>query len=221
MEPVSATPSGRDNGVIRGFKKICLVPCKITKETAFTLVEVTVAAAIFLIILLVAFTIVDRGVKYYYTTSAVGSLQEAARKALDRMATDLRGTGLSIITDSLDQPLVEGVAYQEIHLRRNPGYENTEIPWEEGEAIIYRFEYEAAETDNGTDDDGDGLIDEGILVRVEDSSSAEIAHNVKEGGLSFTLQGSKIVIRVELEDIDDNQRKLEVSEETAVYIRNP
>ena len=38
---------------------------------------------------------------------------------------------------------------------------------------------------------------------------------------SFTLQGSEIVIRVELEDIDDNQRKLEVSAETTLYLRNP
>lgn len=198
-----------------------IVPSKITKETAFTLLEAIFVMSIFLIILLVVLTVADRGTKFYHTASTSASLLEAARKGLDRMATDLRGTGLSIITDGLGQPLVEGVAYQEIHLRRNPGYEDTGIPWDEGEAIIYRFEYEAQEPDNGVDDDNDGLIDEGVLVRVENGSPAQIVRNVKEGGLSLTLQGSQMVMRVELEDIDENHRRLEVSAETTVYLRNP
>jgi len=164
------------------------------------LIEVLLVAAIFLIILFMALTVMHRGMTFFWTASASASLQENARKALDRMATDLRGTGLSIITDSLGQPLVEGEDYQEIRFRRNPGYRNPDIPWDEGEAIIYR-------------------LDEGVLVRIENGDPTEIVHNVE--ALSFTLQGSKIVIRVELEDIDYNRRRLEVSEETTVYLRNP
>ncbi|KPJ62337.1 MAG: hypothetical protein AMS15_04295 [Planctomycetes bacterium DG_23] len=205
----------------REVKKMCLVSPKIMKEKAFTLLEIVVVMAIFLIILLMVFAVADRGTKFYYTASALASLQETGRKALDRMATDLRGTGLSIVTDSQGQPLVQGLSYQEIRFRRNPGYGNDGIPWDEGEAIVYRFDYDTGETDNEVDDDGDGLIDEGVIVRVEDGSPAEIAHNVKEGGLSFILQGSRIVMTVELQDIDENRRSLEASVDTIVYLRNP
>ena len=178
------------------------------------MIEVLLVAAIFLIILFVVLTVMLRGMSFFWTASASAALQENARKALDRMATDLRGTGLSIITDSLGQPLVEGEDYQEIRFRRNPGYENTEIHWEEGEAIIYRLDegvLERSEIDpKDLNDPNDDVV-----------TDAEITHNVKEGGLSFTLQGSQIVIRVELEDIDYNRRRLEVSEETTVYLRNP
>ena len=194
------------------------------------MIEVLLVAVIFLIILFVVLTVMHRGMTFFWTASASASLQENARKALDRMAADLRGTGLSIITDSLGQPLEEGEDYQEIRFRRNPGYRNPDIPWDEGEAIIYRFAYrEGEEINNGTDDDGDGLIDEGVLVRAEDvdfesiddDDYVEMTHNVKEGGLTFTLDGSKIVIWVELEDINYHQRRFEVSDKTTVYLRNP
>jgi hypothetical protein len=101
------------------------------------------------------------------------------------------------------------------------------------------------ETDDGRDEDGDGLIDERALVHTRAAGSAdelsttlirgvrelaegELANDeddnenglTDEQGLSFVHTGGRLLIRLTLEDIDSTGNSLIRTAETSVRLRN-
>ena len=68
------------------------------------------------------------------------------------------------------------------------------------------FEFQPApgESDNGLDDNGDGRIDEGVLVYTEDGTSIVIAENVLGLGFTSAVDGISFSFGVGLVDRDGN-----------------
>jgi type II secretory pathway pseudopilin PulG len=67
-----------------------------------------------------------------------------------------------------------------------------------GPMIRYEIRAEAAETLNGTDDDGDGLVDEGLLARVDGSSgeTVVILGGLDAGQSTFTGTAAGVDIAI-------------------------
>jgi hypothetical protein len=107
-------------------------------------------------------------------------------------------------------------------------------------------ELDEGELDDGADNDGDGLVDEGRVVLIEDQGGAaerrvvltngvaelqdgEEANNaddngnglVDETGLSFSATGETVFVRLTCQRRTDDGRLLVQAAETAVRLRNP
>lgn len=79
------------------------------------------------------------------------------------------------------------------------------------------FELESGETANGIDDDGDGLVDEGRLLYVSDTVSADLGRFEM---VTFTTEGSLLRISLRVGISGANRRIYRASVEHAFHIRN-
>ena len=68
----------------------------------------------------------------------------------------------------------------------------------------FEFQLATGESDNGQDDNGDGRIDEGVLVFTEDGTSMVIAENVLGLGFTSAAGGISFSFGVGLVDRDGN-----------------
>ena len=107
------------------------------------------------------------------------------------------------------------------------------------------LELERVELDNGLDDNGNGLVDERMVVRIEDPGGPDerrkvICHDVSEylageipnglddngnglndeRGLSFVVLGDVLTIRLTLEAPGANENMLERTVQTSVRLLN-
>jgi len=158
---------------------------KRVKSAAFTLIEIVIVMFLVTVLFLVLSLLVAKGQSHYHTGSALASLQAQSRRAVDEVAREVRETGEDVLFDAKGFPLVDGVTYHTVILRRNAGYLGG-IVW--GEMIAYTFRYAQNELADGVDNDNDGLVDEGEIVRMEVSQDrAEailVAWEAQSGGLS-------------------------------------
>ena len=116
------------------------------------------------------------------------------------------------------------------------------ITWQ---TIRIEFQYDPAEIDDGIDNDGDGLVDEGRAVLLRNWNTAAekrtvLCNDVREylegetpdgneengndltdeRGLCFELDGDRLTIRLTLEKTDHEGRLATVTVETTVHFRN-
>ena len=114
-----------------------------------------------------------------------------------------------------------------------------------GEVTRFFLELDPREIDNGVDDDGDGLVDEQVLVRVTDplgptekrvlllrdvrellegETDDGIDNNgnglADEPGVSFDLDGDLLTIRLTVEAVLEGGRVVTESLETSMTLRN-
>jgi hypothetical protein len=115
--------------------------------------------------------------------------------------------------------------------------------WAPDESVFW--ELERGELDDGRDNNGNGLVDEGVIVWVQDvglpnerrvvlaSGVAELAEGeafnglddngdglIDEGGLSFAVEGDVVTVGLTLQTVDRDKRVLSRSVRTAVAVRN-
>lgn len=84
-------------------------------------------------------------------------------------------------------------------------------------STIERF-LDPAETANGTDDDGDGLIDEGTLRGTMGDRGFALALDVE--GISFTLNGKVLEVAVVLARKDQSRNVLRSTFRHSIWLRN-
>lgn len=139
-------------------------------------------------------------------------LQERARIAVDAMANELRNTGAGkVATTGYNGSTA-------ITFQVNSGLLGGAVLW--STPIVYRFEFESGELQNGQDDNGNGLVDEGKVVRVQNGASVTITDDVMFTGLSFNLVGNRLEIQLVLVGRDLQGRPISARVETSVSLRN-
>ena len=171
------------------------------------------------------------------------TLDNRVRQSSERLAKEIAGARRgTLIPDPQPIPGIQGVGTSTLDFEQNVGFAAGAIQW--GPRTRVAFEYEAGELNNGADDDGDGLIDEGAIVMTVDPGSAaarrtvlatgvsellegETANGaddngnglVDESGLVFDLDGTALIIRASLERMQNNRRIVRTIE-TSVLLRN-
>ena len=160
----------------------------------FSLVEILIAIT-FLVLLL----------------SSIGMLSTASRDAFSRGTTvsamELR-TGLTsggiqgelslAMASSLPPAIQPGQRVPEITYMRAVGWQDETTITTPPRTL--RFEFEPGEANNGADDDGDGLVDEGVLVLIEDVGLPTENRRVLARGLAEYAEGE---VRNGLDDNGD------------------
>jgi prepilin-type N-terminal cleavage/methylation domain-containing protein len=213
---------------------------KSTKRKGFTLVEVIIGLTVVALFLgaIGTVTMSARGVYEQGLSSA--SIEARARRTVQRLASELVAAGAASVTPQPIAPLGAST----ITYRACVGYAAGAQLW----TTLSRIELRADPRDanDGTDNDGDGSIDEQQIVLVRDvgmatETEAVICGGVREllegenanladdnanglsdeRGLSFIMDGNDtITIRLTLEARDPREQLVMQTVQTSVHLRN-
>lgn len=168
------------------------------------------------------------------------NLEASARRALERLGRELASARASSVAGLAEAPLWQPELVFDRLGSMRPG--DGRIVWD---ACRAQFRHEPGETDNGRDDDGDGLVDEGELVLVLDAGGAaenplvlargvrelaegELANGlddnanglVDENGVAFARDGRDLRLYLTLEGLARDGARVTRSLETTIWARN-
>lgn len=210
-----------------------------SRRAGYSMLELMIGLALTATMVLAVVFTSDRTTGAYRESRARQDLEMQASRTLDRIASvfaDAERAGLD------PQPLAPFGA-EAVDYRRCLGWDGADVVW--GPESRFALELETGELDDGVDNNGNGLVDEGVVVWIREPDTPNeqrtvIAHGVSrlwpgeienggddngnglldERGLSFELSGNVLTIRLCLEDVDRDGRLLQNTAETSVRIRN-
>lgn len=139
---------------------------RLSKNSGATLVEVIVAMTIFTLVLGMVGLATLSGQEAYKTGINRSHLENHARRTVDRIASEVLEAGTQWI---LPQPLPP-LGNSTLNYRRNEGFAAGNIVWSTNRQI--QFQYAPGELNDGVDNDGNGLIDDGVAVMIRDVGGA-------------------------------------------------
>jgi prepilin-type N-terminal cleavage/methylation domain-containing protein len=179
------------------------------------------------------------------TTRAIGvgttdaRLESLASQTLDLIATRLRASQRATMTPTLSAPF----SSSQITFQSSVGIAAGVTLWGPVERI--GFEYSASDPNDGIDNDGNGLVDEGRVVWVQDvggpnerstvwaNGVSEYLHGetrdntdqngnglVDEQGLCFDFDGTSVIVRLTLAARDASGVTLTRTVQERVFFRN-
>jgi prepilin-type N-terminal cleavage/methylation domain-containing protein len=191
------------------------------RQAGFSLLEVMIVTVILIVVLTAVFQVISTGMNTYNTSSALTEIQGQARRVLDRVARELQPAGLATISPT--PPATGTPGTHTITFQQNVGYSGSAITW--GDVTTIAFAYMAGETNDGADNNNNGLVDEGVVrMTVTPTAGAPLVNDlgawVKEDGLTFNLDGNLLTIRIEMQKYNLRNELLEATLETKVQIKN-
>lgn len=131
-------------------------------RAGFTLIEVAISVSILGLLMAIFGMVSSTSTSAYRAVSIVSGLDVNARRTLTRVGSELASIGGSTLNlDPEGNFGLPSLQYQRA-IGFNTGVNPVEIDW--GEDTQLGFEYEVGEVDDGLDNDGDGLVDEGVVV---------------------------------------------------------
>ncbi len=182
-------------------------------RAGFTLLEIVIVFAVTLILCAAVYGLAGTGGAALSSSSIQSDLDNSLRQGVESMISEVGQSGAGTFSPALPASLPGNSA---LSFQKNLGYSGGTITW--GPVITYQFEYEPGETNNGLDDNNNGVVDEGILVRIEGSRRRVLCKWVKEGGVQFALSGRKLTIRIEGIRRDKNRRTHTAFQETTFHV---
>jgi len=150
----------------------------------FSVIELVIAVAALAVVVGAVSTFQARTRDHSQAWLAREKVESNARRALDRIAGELTGVGLSM----LDPDPVGNLGASTLTFSRPDSVSNAGvIVWANPSTLA--LELEPGELDDGDDDDGDGLIDERRLVLTRDVGTPQQASVVLCTGIGEFLEG--------------------------------
>jgi len=211
-----------------------------TERSGSALIEALIALALMGTVVGALFNVATTSTKLCETGVTNATLEGNLRRALDRLSGELVGARTDSIAMLPESPLwQDGIDFDRpAAIRAGDG----RVTWSSNRL---EFRMEAEETDNGLDDDADGLVDEGMLVLVQDAGGADeletvLARHVREyledelpngmddndnglideRGVAFERVGEELTIYITLEGIGRDGRSVTRTLETSIWSRN-
>ncbi|MFH1023173.1 MAG: hypothetical protein V1809_07265 [Planctomycetota bacterium] len=182
-------------------------------ERGMSLVEVVVTSVITAGIMFVIGSVLKTAQNNFYLGMTLSGIQDQSRWAVDKIATEVQQGGVATF---LPDPGVEGTTT--LTFQKSAGVTGGVITW--GTAITYAFQYETGETNDGLDNNSNGLVDEGMVVRIEGTQTSVITRWVKEGGFLLTRSGNILSIQLDLQRSDGEGRLLSARTISSVIVKN-
>jgi type II secretory pathway pseudopilin PulG len=205
----------------------------------FTLVELAVSMTLMAALLGTAALLAQTSLDLFRLRSAEEALALRAEGMALVIAHDLAGAARAQL---LPPPLApygtSNLAYRSVR-----GYAGGAVVL--GASERFAFEYENGELDDGLDNNGNGLVDEGVVIWTSDDGAGDVQRVVRchgvvelapgelpngldddgdglrdEGGLSFELQGDLLTVSLSLQERGPGGRLLSKSARTSIHLRN-
>lgn len=208
-------------------------------NAGFTISELTISLAIISIVVLGSYALLSAGVDNYNLGMSKANLERKASQVLELIANEVALCGKDVIYPDPQSPYASSV----ITLQRNGGWSDGTLQW--GPTTRLAFRHAKDDPDDGKDNNRDGLVDEGEIVRVQDPGGenerlvvlvtgvpeflgGEIENGkddngnglIDEPGLSFDRAGNVWTIRLTLESHDADGTVVTHTAETSVRVRN-
>lgn len=208
-------------------------------RAGFTLIEVAIAALMFVLMMSLLGVVSVTSQSAYHQASLSTKLDTQGRRAVARVAEEL-----TTISGTMMNPDPTGVGgTSQIDFQQALGIVNGAVTW--GPLTRIGFEYEVGEVNDGQDNDGDGLIDEGVVAltrdvggvnqkrvvlcrEVREMAVGEVANGlddngngvVDEGGFNIQRVGDVMTIRLWLETPGEGGETVGRLHRTTVRLRN-
>ncbi len=182
-------------------------------ESGVTLVEMMVSVAVLAILLSIVMTILISTNNAYNAEVVIVDLEQHSRWVMDRFVEDVRA---SVASTRVINVVGNDVT---ISMRRNAGYFGGAVQL--GNTVTYQTEMFPGEVDDGVDNNGNNLIDERQLVRIEGASRSVISPWVEEGGFVLVDRVTMLDATIRLRNIDGNNNVHQRTMNASVQFRNP
>jgi len=210
-------------------------------ERGTTLLEVTLSLVLFTTFAGSIFMAVDASAGSYGTEATAARLDADARRAMNVLTGYLREADFASITPV---GLPETASSTWLDFQRPQGFQNGAVVWGPTERLA--LEPDPADPENGADDDGDGMIDEGRVVWIEDAAlgaglrlvvcsnvpaalAGEVLGNnqddngnglIDERGFCVEFAGSRLIARLTVEEADQEGNSIRRSAARSTTPRN-
>lgn len=206
----------------------------------YTLLELCIAAAILTVALGSLTLFGGRSAGALGEGTSQAELDAHLRRAIARIGEELLPSGQSVITPAAPDP-PEGTST--LNYRKSAGPVSGVNSWEI--ARRFAFAYENGEIDDGLDNNGNGLVDEGVVewtidVGQPSEHTVVLTHGVREldwreqdndvdddgdglvdeRGFVFEREGTLVRVSLTLERLDGQHRPLVRSLDTVIQPRN-
>ena len=152
-------------------------------ERGVTLIEMMIAIIILSSIVAGIYSVLFRGVDLYDQGAAAADLNQRVQRVLEQVSDELVLSGLDVLTPQAVPPY----ATDTITLQRNLGWSGTEVSW--GPPTVIEFQPDPGDPTDGKDNNGNGLVDEGQLVRYEMTPAGPIRRTVLTRWVRPLLEG--------------------------------
>ena len=212
---------------------------RMNQDAGLTLVEIVIASVLGALLLGGIYSVVSSSTDTYSTEVVGTDLDRVAAKAIQTIADELSMSGEVAAFPRLSAPLsAAGVV-----LQKSEGWAGSSILW--GPTTAITFDQDLNDPDDGLDNDGDGLVDEGLIVlrinpgapneqrvvlarHVREYLEGEVPNGVDdngnglvdERGLAISVVGDVWTIRLTVERRSSNGQVLTRTVETSVTPRN-
>ncbi len=193
-------------------------------QSGFSLMEVLIASAILSILIMATIATMSIAQEMFDTGTAVADGEAIARRALDDISYELYSSSITTLSPANPN------ASTYIRFQKNIDFVAGVIVW--SDPIQIEWVMDPKEIDNGLDDDGDGLIDEGYIriwedavptgmtPGAEDSTPITIARSIAENGLEFDLTGTRLDVLVTSQKLDARRNVINSEATTTIALRN-
>ncbi len=134
-------------------------------RVGFTLLEALVGLSLASVLLLTASVAAIRSYGAYRSANLTSSTENRLRHAVRRAAWELMSSGLDVLQP---QNIDDDFGTSDLVFQQASGVDvaNSRPVW--GPPVRLVLEYDRGEANDGVDNDGDGLVDEGVLVLIRD-----------------------------------------------------
>jgi hypothetical protein len=208
-------------------------------RTGLTLLELCISMVLLAMLMGSVGIVMNSGSGAYHQGMTSANLESHSRRGIDRVAEQFGDAG----RDTLNPLPLAPLGTERLDFRRSTGAVGGVIQW--GPTQRIEFRYDVGEVNDGNDNDNDGLIDEGRVVLIENLGlvnettrtlcpdvaeflDGEVPNGaddngnglVDEGGFVLEMSGETLVIRMTLQDVDNEGREITNTVETSVWIRN-
>ena len=210
------------------------------RSAGFALLESMVALTLFTAFIGGAIVLSNIVGRSYRTESVALELSTLSSDALGQIAHRLRSSDAQALTP----PFAAGVTTDTVDYLEGLGFDGAGVLWGPPEQLT--FEYDPGDPDDGVDNDGDGLVDEGRVVwirnpgiagevrsvlcnHVTEDFDGETPGNlvddngnglVDEGGLCFEYQEGRVVAHLSLARMGPEGRLMTKTARRTIALRN-
>jgi prepilin-type N-terminal cleavage/methylation domain-containing protein len=207
-------------------------------RAGFSITEVLIASTILALVLGSTAMVAVSSTRAQQFTGAKAKVQDIARRAADRVADELLNASA---TGLFPDPQPFGTS--DVLFQVAEGVTGGAIDWSAPKRLS--FQYDTGEIDDGIDNNGNGLVDEGVLVLTIDAGGpselsvvlcrgvrelleGEVQNGVDdngnglidEPGFSVQRSGDLLVVRISIEKPGPEGGTLISTVETGVQLRN-
>lgn len=149
----------------------------------FTAIEILIATALLTLMFSSMALVSKTSQRAFVHNTAAGAVELRAGAALRTITTELEQAASS----HLYPDPVAGVGASEVFYREATGFNGNDVIYSDERSL--RYELDPGETNDGTDEDGDGLIDEGQIVLVVRVGLATESQRVITRGVAEFAEG--------------------------------